>query len=149
MLQGWRGGGLRERRRTGPLVSPEGCRAAGCCGLVLSDPLLAVGEVLGRLPRVGRRGVALLPHLAHQVVGPAADRLAVEELRHHVLPRLPRIGDRSRGGGPARPNEVGLEQVDVDRRTALKTRKEGQRVCVGAGDRSHVEGALPVLPPLP
>ena len=70
----------RERRRTGPLVSPEGFRAAGSGRLVLSDPLLAVGEVLGRLPRVGRRGVArALP--THQVVDPAADRLAVEDRR--------------------------------------------------------------------
>ena len=37
-----RGDRLRERRRTGTLVSSEGLRAAGCCSLVLSDPLLAV-----------------------------------------------------------------------------------------------------------
>ena len=37
-----------ERRSTGTLVtvvSPEGPRAVGCCSLVLSDPLVAVGEV--------------------------------------------------------------------------------------------------------
>ena len=37
-----------------------------------------------------------------------------------MLPRLPRMGDLAGGGGPARPKEVGLEPVDVDRGTALE-----------------------------
>ena len=57
--------GLREWRRTGTLVSPEGLqvKAAGCGSLVLGDPLLALCEVLGRLPRVRppRRGPATAP----------------------------------------------------------------------------------------
>ena len=72
----------------------------------------------------------------------ALDRLAVEELLHQVLPRLARVGDRAGGGGPARPKEVGLEPVDADRRTALEQGREGHRVCVGACDSSHREGAL-------
>ena len=78
----------------------EGLRAAGCGRLVLSDALRAVRKVLGRLPRIGRRGVALSPH---QVVRPAADRLAVEELLRQVLPHLARVEGRVGGGGrPAR-----------------------------------------------
>ena len=62
----------------------------------------------------------------------SADRLAVEELIHHVLPRLPRVGDRARRGGSACPKEVRLEPVDIDRRTALEERREDIRSAAEA-----------------
>ena len=72
------------------LVSQESLRMAGCYILILSNPLLAVCKVIGLLPRVSCLGVGLPQH---QAVSPAADHLAVEELLHSVLPRLPRVCD--------------------------------------------------------
>ena len=65
----------RERRSICTLLSPLGLRAAECCSLVLSDPLLAVCEVLGRLPvpptsRPQRRGPATAPG-SRSCIGPS------------------------------------------------------------------------------
>ena len=88
-----------------PAGRPPDSERGGTWGSGVRQPRTprAVCDVLGRLPRVGHRGVVLQPH---QVVGPVSDSLAVDELAvHHVLPRLAPVGDRAGQGGRPVPGK--------------------------------------------
>ncbi len=70
-----------------------GLGPSGCCRLVLSDTLWTLGQMLNRLPRVGRGCVVQMP--SDQVVRPAPDCASVETLLHNILLCLARVVDRT------------------------------------------------------
>jgi hypothetical protein len=79
------------------------------------DGLLAVGQVIQRLPRVARRVAAGSPH---QGMGPAVAHLELEQLRHRApgAPSAPGAAARGRTGLAAEVRwaaDVGAEAVDV------------------------------------
>jgi hypothetical protein len=87
------------------------------------DGLLAVGQILQRLPCVAQRIAASPPH---QDVGPAVAHFKIERLRHLMLRRAGRANDspRPEGGRAGLATEaaacrhwaadVGPEAVDVN-----------------------------------
>ncbi len=101
-------------------------------------------QLLRPQPLVIRACVPAPPHEA--AAGNTPRHRAVEQQLRLVLSHLPRVRHWARSRRRASPLAEGPEQVDVDRRAALRPPRERERIGVGAWACRDPEGAVPPRP---